>query len=484
MRITTANAILLSIKPVFAEKILSGEKKFELRKSIPRQEVGRVYLYVSGGQGIVGCFEIAEIISKPIDELWRSTGDSGTSRERFYKYFSGRSLGHAISVLNPVRFAAPIFPDDIRSVESKFTAPQGFIYIEPKSSLGKMLEKHRTVQLSQKRIRLCPLQKANKDRYITDVTSEISKRYDDITNRFAKNIVKIHFSQMDLSGVNTAQKEVLEVRQDRRLIGFTTLTHKYGYSTKSGPSILFKQYRGKGLGIEMRHAVDALCRSRGRGKLYCTCPDNDLKLVRHLLSTGYRIEGHLLAHYTANRGDFILGKQLRFPIAPAATIAFKHNHPYSTKELRPSMKVACTTLIDSWSFNYWGIRRTPELLREINVIPMTKLGYKSYEEKAVGGFSIVAGAKEVGLCCLMPKRGGAIKVSYFSDNGHEDSFMTVMDKVEKCGRMHGKRKLYTIIPLNFIALVDLFRRFGFQGEGLIRQAYSENTDAIVMGKFL
>ena len=38
-------ALLLSIKPEYVEKILQGEKKFEYRKRLAKEDVSYIYVY-------------------------------------------------------------------------------------------------------------------------------------------------------------------------------------------------------------------------------------------------------------------------------------------------------------------------------------------------------------------------------------------------------------------------------------------------------
>src|SRR5690606_163350 len=59
--------LLLAIKAPFADRILAGAKKFELRKRLPKQPYDRVYLYVSGGGGVVGAFDVMSSFTLPLD---------------------------------------------------------------------------------------------------------------------------------------------------------------------------------------------------------------------------------------------------------------------------------------------------------------------------------------------------------------------------------------------------------------------------------
>ncbi|OTQ00605.1 hypothetical protein B5S43_08290, partial [Gilliamella apicola] len=57
--------VLLSIKPEFVEKILSGEKKYEFRKKLfKRQSVKTIVIYATMPIGkVVGEFDIDHVIS-------------------------------------------------------------------------------------------------------------------------------------------------------------------------------------------------------------------------------------------------------------------------------------------------------------------------------------------------------------------------------------------------------------------------------------
>ena len=121
--------VLLSIKPEYAEKILSGEKKFEFCRVLPKNKaVKKVVIYATLPVGkVVGEFEIAEFISQPPIYLWERTADSsGISATFFNAYFKGRDVAHAIKVgkvtkYNQYKDLVDILPSGI--------PPQSFCYI-------------------------------------------------------------------------------------------------------------------------------------------------------------------------------------------------------------------------------------------------------------------------------------------------------------------------------------------------------------------
>lgn len=121
--------VLLSIKPEFAEKILSGEKKFEYRKAVFKRDVQTVIIYATSPVArLVGEFEIDGVLKEKPCKLWNETKEaSGITRCFFDSYFSGRDYGYAIKVGKVNRYSEPLIP---ASLIDKFVAPQSFRYVD------------------------------------------------------------------------------------------------------------------------------------------------------------------------------------------------------------------------------------------------------------------------------------------------------------------------------------------------------------------
>jgi type I restriction enzyme S subunit len=125
--------VLLSVKPEFAEKILTGEKRYEFRKTTFRDpdNVDTVFLYASSPeQEIVGSFSFDDITQADPEELWDRYGaESGIEQKsRFMDYFKGTTTGYAIAVDETMRFASPI--DPYRRFDG-FRPPVSFQYFDP-----------------------------------------------------------------------------------------------------------------------------------------------------------------------------------------------------------------------------------------------------------------------------------------------------------------------------------------------------------------
>lgn len=131
--------LVLSIHEIHAERIFAGVKLFELRKVLPRFDVHKVFLYQTGGKGLVGAFDVEEILRDTPENLWEKVGERATTESRFFDYFQNRSEACAIRLSNPVKFLTNIDKDFLKKHESKFTAPQGYLIVSPETSLHKLL---------------------------------------------------------------------------------------------------------------------------------------------------------------------------------------------------------------------------------------------------------------------------------------------------------------------------------------------------------
>jgi predicted transcriptional regulator len=270
------NFLILSIHPIHAERIFNGQKLFEMRKSLPKQRFSRVFLYATGGGGIVGCFEAGAPIKAPINQLWEIVGDRGTPRERFFRYFAKSKMGFGIPVHNPVRFRKIICPPALKRLLPRFRAPMSYLFIRPGLALFRTLEQKRKKESQPFEITLVELRKRDRKLFINLVTSEIAPKYEDITEHFARAILRSHHIGFDPNGIFTTKKRVFSILdQKQRLVGFTTLTYKIGGCAKTGPTVILSRFRGKGFGLATRRELMKLARTERIRKLYCTCPDND-----------------------------------------------------------------------------------------------------------------------------------------------------------------------------------------------------------------
>ena len=121
--------VLLSIRPKYADLIMNGEKRYELRKSIFRREdIDKVYIYsTSPIKKVVGSFIIEDIIEEHPKRLWEKCREhSGLTEREFFRYFNGKKRGFAIKIKGLEKFNDPIDPRDIFP---NFVPPQSFYYV-------------------------------------------------------------------------------------------------------------------------------------------------------------------------------------------------------------------------------------------------------------------------------------------------------------------------------------------------------------------
>jgi predicted transcriptional regulator len=125
-------ALLVSVKPLYAELLLSGVKTVELRRVRPHIAAGGlVLIYASSpAMEMVGTARISAIASDKLDEIWRLHADqTGLDRPAYDAYFAGRDIAVAISLADVYRLRRGIPLAELRRRVSGFRPPQSFRYM-------------------------------------------------------------------------------------------------------------------------------------------------------------------------------------------------------------------------------------------------------------------------------------------------------------------------------------------------------------------
>ena len=120
--------VLLSVKPKYANEIVSGRKKYEFRKSIfKRENIEKMYIYSSSPvKKIIAIVDIDGILSDSPQKLWEQYHeDAGISEIEFFDYFKNSDIGYAIKISNVLEFPIPIDP----YIDEDFRPPQSFYYL-------------------------------------------------------------------------------------------------------------------------------------------------------------------------------------------------------------------------------------------------------------------------------------------------------------------------------------------------------------------
>ena len=122
--------ILLPIQKKYCEKIFSGQKFYEFRKSVPSKNIEKIIVYESRGCGMaIGELLIKGIISGSIEEIWQLTKNkAGIEYSEFIKYFKSCEVAFVYSILSYVKYNKPKSIDQYNLSR----APQNFVWIERK----------------------------------------------------------------------------------------------------------------------------------------------------------------------------------------------------------------------------------------------------------------------------------------------------------------------------------------------------------------
>lgn len=130
--------LLLSIHPQYAELILSGAKRVELRRRIDAKIAGcNMLIYATLPVGaVVGRAVIDGVCRLPIHQLWAEFGSSAAvPREDFFSYYSGLTHGYAVELSRVYSYRSPIALADLRRIHG-MSPPQSYRFLDPGHSLA------------------------------------------------------------------------------------------------------------------------------------------------------------------------------------------------------------------------------------------------------------------------------------------------------------------------------------------------------------
>lgn len=120
--------VLMSIKPIYCNRIIAGDKLYEYRKSIFLDFPKRIYIYSSFPvRRIIASFEPIYIINSTPGLIWAHTFQSGgITAESFDDYFSGKDAAFAIRIGIVHKFTRPV---SLSELVPGIKAPQNFCYL-------------------------------------------------------------------------------------------------------------------------------------------------------------------------------------------------------------------------------------------------------------------------------------------------------------------------------------------------------------------
>jgi predicted transcriptional regulator len=124
-------ALLLSVRPRFAESILTGAKTAEIRRQRPAVHPGTlVIIYATRPVGaIVGTARIAGVSRGTPDEMWElHHARAGITRPEFDDYLSGAETAYILLLTRIQRLEPFLTLEQIRA-ETAFQPPQSYRYV-------------------------------------------------------------------------------------------------------------------------------------------------------------------------------------------------------------------------------------------------------------------------------------------------------------------------------------------------------------------
>jgi predicted transcriptional regulator len=119
--------ILLPIKPQYVSLILSGQKRFEYRTRIPKENIAEIIIYSSYPvKKVVAEVEVKSILALSPEALWKRTSSfGGITKKSFDGYFKDRKTAYAYELGEVIVYKEP---KKLSSFGFK-TAPQSFAYV-------------------------------------------------------------------------------------------------------------------------------------------------------------------------------------------------------------------------------------------------------------------------------------------------------------------------------------------------------------------
>jgi len=127
-------AVILSVKPVWADLIMSGHKLVELRRRFLKFSGGPVTALLYSTRPImamVGTVQIVDTVVLPPDDLWPRVSDyAGVTKEQYRTYFNCAKVASALFLGSPIALPCPIPLDQLRMMVD-FVPPMSWRRAKP-----------------------------------------------------------------------------------------------------------------------------------------------------------------------------------------------------------------------------------------------------------------------------------------------------------------------------------------------------------------
>ena len=132
---STSTALLLSLRPRFADLVFEGLKKAELRRRFAQGAQNRdVFIYVTSPlRHLRGGFRVEHVWKGTPKEIWEKVSDlAGIDKGDFDAYYHGKAVAYALKIADVWEYSKPVSLDMLRSELGQFVVPQSWRYVKPK----------------------------------------------------------------------------------------------------------------------------------------------------------------------------------------------------------------------------------------------------------------------------------------------------------------------------------------------------------------
>jgi predicted transcriptional regulator len=119
---------LMSIQPQFAERIITGDKRVEFRKTLFRYPLSHVIIYCTEPvQQVIGFFEVEALDTATPQNLWeRYSQVSGIPQGTFNAYYANCTTGVAIKIGRVFKLEEAV---PLSVIDEILLPPQSFRYL-------------------------------------------------------------------------------------------------------------------------------------------------------------------------------------------------------------------------------------------------------------------------------------------------------------------------------------------------------------------
>ena len=121
-------AVLISIHPEHAQRIISGEKMVEYRKVLPRRDFLSLVLYCTAPvKKITALVDVENRLVAPVADVWSETSHgAGISHSIYLDYYMGKKNAVALTLGKVYQMESPVELSDLPGLK---TPPRSFCYL-------------------------------------------------------------------------------------------------------------------------------------------------------------------------------------------------------------------------------------------------------------------------------------------------------------------------------------------------------------------